>query len=125
MSNTARQPEGHIGEQRCVDVSQGESSNANVDEIEPATLSAGRSILQICNEFYTRKPADIGHKFSRRHTGGGEVGEKDDELAQDDVDQGQGHAGADGGEDTNGFEDIVDWLAVGEDALCRVRFSIQ
>lgn len=50
MSNIARQPEGHVGEQCCVDVSQGESSNADIDEIEPALLSAGRSILQICNE---------------------------------------------------------------------------
>lgn len=125
MSDVARQSEGHVGEQCCVDVSQGESSNANIDEIEPILLSAGRPILQIWNELYTRKPADIGHKFSRRRAVRDQVGEKDDELAHDEVDQGQGHAGADGGKDTDGLEDIVDWPAVGEDALCDVRSRIQ
>ncbi len=52
---------------------------------------------------------------------GAEIGYYVDELAEDHVDEGEGYAGADGGDDGDYDEEVISFVGEGEDSLVHVR----
>ncbi len=110
-----------IGQEGVVEVGEGESGDAEIDEVETVFDKLLLACVMYPNQGWgynnVREPAGFASEMRGRRFAIGEIGHGRDKGAKDEVLQGDAGAGANGGDNGDALERVLERGGIGKDSL--------